>query len=69
MHNNYVYEYMFKCTSICTHKNFRRKMSLSNSVVNVNTDDLFRIYVDNFLFGFNIGEKNVFMLATLLCMY
>lgn len=44
-------------------------MSLSNSVVNVNTDDLFRVYVDNFLFGFYIETENVFILATLLCMY
>lgn len=44
-------------------------MSLSNSIVNVNIDDLFGVYVDNFLFGFYIGEKNVFILATLLCMY
>lgn len=44
-------------------------MSFSNSVVDVDTDDLFGFYVDNFLFGFYIGEKNVFVLATLLCMY
>lgn len=44
-------------------------MSLSSSVVDVDTDDLFGFYVDNFLFGFYIGEKNVFVLATLLCRY
>jgi len=44
-------------------------MSLSNLVVNMNTDDLFVFYVDNCLFGFYIEEKTVFILAMLLCMY
>lgn len=64
--------YMHVCSStrVLVHRKIsEEKMSFSNSVVDVDTDDLFGFYVDNFLFGFYIGEKNVFVLATLLCMY
>lgn len=60
---------MGKHTSVRTHKNFRRKISLSNSAVNVYTVDLFGVYADHFHFGFYIRKKNVIILATLLCMY
>ena len=68
--NRYEYAYMFKYISTWTYKNFQRKMNPSSSVVNVNTNYLFAFYVNNVLFGFLYWrKKNMFILATLLCMH